>query len=203
MKFKTKTLLGVGLVLIFILTTIFLTSTLLRKMKPQDENQKNIQIVLEQIFTCPDQEMIDAFSNMYIIKDEEINFDNPSSIVIGQFDTTEIEQKLKEKYAPYISDTWYDSFIQHFYNEFRIYSTAIDYETKVKHITITQSEKIPTNYSFTIDFNYVPSQGEKKDIKIEGSAQISEKDGKISYLQLFADRDFVMEFWKASGKINN
>jgi hypothetical protein len=203
MKFMKKTLFAIGLGLIFILTMIFLINILLRKIIPQDENQENIRIVLEQIFTCPDQEMIDAFSNMYIIKDEEINFDNPSSIVIGQFDTTEIEQKLKEKYAPYISDTWYDSFIQHFYNEFRIYSTAIDYETKVKHITITQSAKIPTNYSFTIDLNYGPSQGAKKDIEIEGSAQISEKDGKISYLQLFPDRDFSMEVWKASGKINN
>jgi hypothetical protein len=203
MKFKKKTLFAIGLGLIFILTMIFLINILLRKIKPQDEIQDNMQAVLEQIFTCPDQEMIEAFSNTYNIRDDEIIFDTPSSITIGQFATTEIERELKEKYAPYISDTWYDSFIQHFSNEFHIYSTAIDYETKVEHIEFTQSEKIPTNYSFTIYINYGPFHGEKKDIEIEGSAQIAEKDGKVSYLQLFTDRDFIMEFWEASNKIYN
>lgn len=191
MKFKKKTVLGIGLGLIFILVALFLVILQSGKIKTGDKNEETIQAVVEQIFTCPDEEMIDLYNDM---QDTAINkSDSLTPGALVEFDSTEIEKKLKDMYAQYISEEWYDSFVEHFFTEFMIYSTAVGYETKVDQVVFTQSETIPTNYSFTIYLNYGQTDGEKKKHEIEGSAQISEKDGKVSYIQFFADRDFKLE----------
>lgn len=204
MKFNKRTLLGIGLGLIFILTTILLVIILSGKFKSKDENEKIIQAVIEQIVTCPDKKMIELYKDMYNNPNIALNkSDSPPPGTVVKFASTEIDKKLEEMYSPYISDEWFDSFVKHFAIQYHIFSTAVGYETKVEHIEFTQSEAIPTNYSFTIYLNYGKTNGKKNDIEIEGSAQISEKDGKVSYIQLFTGRDFLMEFWNASIGIYN
>lgn len=195
MKFKKKTLLGIGLGVILILATIFMLIILSGKFKSGDEYEETIQAVVEQIFTCPDEKMIELYNDMHDDSSNKSDILPPGKIV--EFDATEIEKKLEEMYAPYITDEWYDSFVDHFETELIGYSIAVGYEIKIDHIEFTQSKTIPTNYSFTIYLNYGQTDGVKKDIEIEGSAQISEKDGKVSYIRFFIDKDFELELRNA------
>ncbi|MDF2473753.1 MAG: hypothetical protein K0R21_1535 [Anaerocolumna sp.] len=185
---KSKKIVGAGIVFILIIAVIF-TIFILPSLK-SNENEDKIKAIIEQIFTCPDREMITLFEDeLKKIRDSSTT---PGTIV--GLDFIEIEKKLKEMYGPYISEPWFDSFVQHYFNEFMIYSTVAQYEMKVTNIEFVQSKTIPTNYSFTVSLNYGPAEGEKKDIKIDGSAQISEDDDKVSFIQLFTSNEFKLEF---------
>lgn len=202
MKLKKKTFRGIGLGIILV-AAIIIFIILLGKFKERSrerdsaEYEETIQTVVQKVFTCPDEKMRELYNNMY---EEAANkADTATESKVVGFDSTEIEKTLKEMYGPYISDDWYDSFVEHYETKLMIYSIASGYESKIDHIEFEQSKTTPTNYSFTIYLNYGQTEGEKKDIEIKGSAQIAEKDGKLSYIQFLEDREFMLEFWNASG----
>lgn len=194
MIYKRNNILRIGIALISIFIVILLVVIFSKKTKSKVENEEVIQHVVEQIFTCPDNEMVELFRDMdTAIHDITPSLSSKSLLELDNSIFSNIDKKLEEIYASYISDKWFSSFVNHFYMKYYIYSTAIGYETMVDHIVITQSETIPTNYSFTIYLNYGPTDGYKKDIEIEGSAQILQDDEKISYIQFFADKSFMLE----------
>ena len=194
MKFKKKTVLGICLGFIIILSTIFIVFALSEKKKSKDKNEKSIQTVVAQIFTCPNKEMIKLYSDMEEVVAEEKNLLPPETKIYSPSEESysEINKKIEEMYAPYILNRWYESFVKQFEMKYVVYSITNEYETKVDHIKITQSDTIPTNYSFTIYLHCGPIAGEKKDIEIKGSAQFTEENGKISYIKFF-DKELYPE----------
>ena len=187
MKLKKKAVFGICVGLIIILAIIIIAFPLLEKMKSKNKNEKAIQAVVEQIFTCPNEELIKLYSDMSEAVDDKIDSLSPDIKIysLTDEDFSKIENKLEEMYAPYILSSWYESFMKHMQMNFVIYSISKDYEIEVDHIEITQNETISTNYSFTIDIHYGLIDGEKKDIEIKGSAQFTDVNGKISYIKIF------------------
>ncbi|MGB4659680.1 MAG: hypothetical protein WBI07_10890 [Mobilitalea sp.] len=202
MRFKKKTLWGMGLGIVLIVAATVTFIILWGKFKERDrerervEYEETIQTVAEKIMTCPDEKMMELYDSMYAQAANSTYTLDQGKVV--EYEATPIEKKLLEMYGPYISEDWYESFVIHFETEFMMYSTATGYESKIDHIEFEQSKTTPTNFSFTIYLSYGQIKGEKKDIEIKGSAQMAEEDGKIAYIQFLTDRDFMLEFRNAN-----
>ena len=183
MRYRKKSIFGISLSLAIILVTVLFLMLFPGNGKSLNRNEEAIKTVLEQIFTCPNQEMIEVYNNM---------FSRIQTSPLEENINNEIDKKLYEIYQPYISSKWYESFVMYFYSYLYVYSTTDGYEIAVDHIDIKRSDTIPTNYSFMVYLNYSKEGGEKNHTKIEGSAQFLEEKGKISYLQLF-DKNLKLE----------
>ena len=183
MRYRKKSIFGISLSLAIILVTVLFLMLFPGNGKSLNRNEEAIKTVLEQIFTCPNQEMIEVYNNM---------FSRIQTSPLEENINNEIDKKLYEIYQPYISSKWYESFVMYFYSYLYVYSTTDGYEIAVAHIDIKRSDTIPTNYSFMVYLNYSKEGGEKYHTKSEGSAQFLEEKGKISYLQLF-DKNLKLE----------
>ena len=184
---KKKRLLEIGLGAIVIIVAIAMIFIYSEKNKPMDKNIEAIKKVVGQIFTGPDQEMVQLFQE-YLQK-LDMSVREPSTTNVSSEDAdpySKIDEKLNTMYAPYMTKEFYEgSFARNYWSSYYVYSTTKGYELKVNNINITQSEKEPRNYSFVIDLNYGPIDSDKKNIIIDGSAQFAQEEGKISYLQIF------------------
>ncbi|HWT26407.1 MAG TPA: hypothetical protein VN131_00575 [Mobilitalea sp.] len=183
---KKKVLLFIGL--FFLIIIIFFTIKMLKEKSTLNKNKETIRIVNEQIFTCPNNDIISLYNDMLNTTENKAQ----STPGLGVVDSTELDKKLYEMYSNYISSEWFESFRTKYYSKFYVYSIASEYEMKVHTIDIVQSKKIPTNYSFTIYLTYGPKDGVKKDTEVEGSAQLT-NEGKISFITFF-DKNLYKEF---------
>lgn len=203
MKYKKVTILSIVLAVVMILSAviIFVINPLNSKLK----NEKAIRVVVTQLFTCPNEELIQLYSDMnkeldaYLLeRQNDPEHANEGVYVPDENDISsfsKIKNKLMEMYTPYFTDKGYETFYDKLiFNNYVVYSTALGYNTEVVLVEITQSETISSNYSFTVSLRYGPTDGDKKDIEIDGSAQVTEDVGKLSYIQFF-DRDLRMELW--------
>lgn len=187
MKYRKKTILGISLSILCVALIIMLVVLISGDRKSDNKNEEAIKTVIENIYTCPNDELIKLYTELHnnMLTNPQLQVD-----IVGYH--REINDKIEDMYKEYISSNWYDSFFMRFTTTYYVYSTASDYNITVDHIDITQSDTIPMNYSFTIYLDYGKVGDEKNRLEIEGSAQFSEEEGKISYLQLF-DRDFRLE----------
>lgn len=191
---RSKKLLELGLGALVIVVAIAMLFIYSDKRKPMDKNEEAIRIVVEQLFSGPDQEMVQMFQK-FVQDLEEVT---PKQLNTGISSDTnlysDIDEKLAIMYAPYMTEEYYKGgFSRNYWSYYYVYSTATGYERKVNDIEITRSENDPINYSFIIHLNYGPQDGDKKEIKIEGSAQFAQEEGKISYLQIFDDHGLNWE----------
>ena len=187
MRQNKKIILGIGSFFLVIVVCLILSFA---KRAETDKNEEAIRIVTTQIFTCPDEEMLSLFKNMISAMENRISASPEPGY--GALESSSIDEKIKELYGPYISDEWYESFLQHFYSNFFSYSIADEYETKVNNIKITQSKEIPSNYEFLLSLNHGLKNGSKENIEMKGSAQFTGEEGKITYLRFF-DKDLHMK----------
>lgn len=178
MNQKKKIILGIGLVILIIV--IFFIFYFIKKANESAKNEEAIRVVTEQIFTCPNEEMIKLYIDMQNVADK-------TELGVHELNTKEIENKIYEMYAPYISDDWYESFVEKFFAYYLYYSVASEYETKVNKVAIIQHDKKSDNYSFVVSLNYGPIDGVKEDIEIEGRAQFAKEAGKITYIKYSDD----------------
>lgn len=187
---------------IIILFSAVILFIIFSSLKSNSKNEDTIQAVARQVFTCPNEELILLYSNWnkeideYMLEKEN----DPNSPDTGTYSIdviapnsfSKLENKVHEIYSPYFTDRGYELFYKHFMNNHNTYSATPGYQIEVLKVDITQSETIPSNYSFTVFLRYGTIGGEKKDIKVDGSAQVTEEEGKLSYIQFF-DRDLFYE----------
>lgn len=187
MKYKKKTILGITLSIASIALLIMLVVIFSGDRKSTNKNEEAIKTVIEKIYTCPNDELIDLYNNMINNVQSQDDLDDHFK---------EINSKVEYMYKEYIASDWYDSFFIRFATTYYIYSTAPGYNITVDHIDIIQSDTLPMNYSFIVYLDYGKVGDEMTRLEIDGSAQFSEEEGKISYLQLF-DRDIRLELMKS------
>lgn len=153
-----------------------------RERSEDKNNKKVLEKVVTELFTGPNDELIELYRNMYrqmteaATKSEEELKKEPNYSSL-------IEDKIQEIYGPYFTEHGYEEFKMRFIINHYVYSTAVDYTVKVSRITIKRSEAIPANYSFQADIQYGPEGGSLTDMQIEGSAQFYEEPGRLSYIQ--------------------
>ena len=187
MSIGKKIFLFVGLFLL--ITATFFTIKILKEKNTLNESKDTLRFVTEQIFTCPNKDIIKLYNEMINTALDESQ--STSKLGIVEYDTTKLDKKLYETYSNYISNKWYEAFRTEYYTKLFAYSIASEYDIKVRSIDIVQSKKVPTNYSFTLYLTYGLIEGDKKDTKVEGSAQLT-NERKISYITFF-DKDLYQE----------
>lgn len=190
MKYKKKTIISISLSILSVALIILLVILISGDRKPASKNEEAIKTVVENIYTSPNDELLKLQAEL----ENKLLTNPPSQVDILDY-YKDINDKIGEIYKEHISSDWYDSFLMRFANSYYIYAIASDFNITVDHIDITQSDTMPTNYSFIVYLDYSKVGEEKARLEIEGSAQFTEEEGKISYLQLF-DRDFRLELMK-------
>lgn len=192
----SKKLIIVFVVVITVIAASVLGFKYTEKIRKNNKNKEMIRNVVEKIFTCPDEEMIKLYHNMI-----QKSLASSDSDVVS-LKSKELDKKMDELYSTYFSEEYFETFRQEYYINYNIYSTAEGYQIKVKRIEVTQSKSIPTNYSFTVFLNYGLKGEAAKDLSIDGSAQISKNDGKISYIRFF-DKELMNELIQNRASENN
>jgi len=192
---RRKQLLEIVLGIIVVVVAIVMIFIYSEKNKPKDKNKEAIINVVEHLFTGPDIEMVQLFQEFNQALEEMVS-KKPVNTMFSPDDSlyNNIDEKLIKMYAPYMTEEYYNgAFARDYWSYYFVYSTTEEYEIKVDAIDITQSDKEPMNYTFTIYLNYGPKDGDKKDITIEGSAQFASEEGKMTYLQIFNDKALNFE----------
>lgn len=189
------------IVLMLLLTVVVILSVFLfRMMKDRindRNNRKTIQTVVTQLLSCPNEELIGLYEDMYCETSEalEKHFDpltGPDNLSV--LDSSKIEEALEDNFKPYFTDRGYASFERWFLINDYAYSTALDYSIIVNKVEILRSEEIATNYSFTAYLTYGLTGSIGENIEIKGSAQFYEQVGRLSYLKLIdVDRQLYQE----------
>lgn len=150
-----------------------------------------MRTVVSKLLTGPNQELITLYDEMFqqIVSgpdQQQGTSTQDSGIYIP--DSSKLENKLREMYQPYFTEESYEKFEMQFLNEFHTYSTTNGYQVIVHDIDITQSETIPTNYSFMADMRYGIEGEVLKPIEVTGSIQMDHEEGKLTYIQ-FLNQD--------------
>ncbi len=179
-KIMTNTIKKKRAALFFILGIAFISVWLTGCSK--DKNEEALKVVLEQMYNCPDNELIELSNQITQADGIEI------APGLYSLENTDYFKKILELYQPYFSEKGLESFLNRAYPSV-YHSDAEDngYITKVEKIEVTRNKKIKTNYAFTVYLNYVPKEGDSQDIEINGSAQFAEEEGKITFIQFFDD----------------
>lgn len=165
---------------------IVITGALAISACSKDEKETTIRTVLEQVYNCPDEEII-------ALSKEEPKVDESKLSETGTGIAPIVEgvlfDKIEELYQPYFTEEAYQNLL----NERVPYGYHLDaeengYTLKVNSIDINKNKTDKTKYDFTIHLKYTSEAGEEKAVDIQGAAQFSE-DGKINYLKTFSDLD--------------
>ncbi len=155
----------------------------------KDKNEEAIKAFVNQMFTCPDNELIEASRQIVV---DTPNEHASSGIKVYSGYSSKFEEKLKEKYAPYFSNSHFESFCQQAFplsSHFAANKLGITIE--VDKIDIVKEKDItPVTYTFTAHLKYGPENGEKKQDVVTGSAQFGKDKGKITWLK-FDKSDFT------------
>jgi hypothetical protein len=187
---KTKRIFVIVAALIIVIILILSGNYIYKFIRDKSEDKKNkevIEAVVTQIFTCPNEELINLYQKMYqqmakiATKSEEEPKTEPNYSSL-------IEDKLKEVYGPYFTDRAYTKFKMKYIINYYVYATAMDYNVTLDRVKIVRSETIPSNYSFIVSVKYGPEGSSLKEMEIEGSAQLYEEPGKLSYIQFIESK---------------
>lgn len=148
----------------------------------KDEKEQNLREVLEQVYNCPDEELI-ALTNEPVT----VNGIPDGGTGVASIEESPFLDRLEELYKPYFTEDAYLSFISNRISyDYHLDALENQYTLKVDSIDITKNKTDKTKYEFTVHIKYVSETGEEKKIDIQGTSQFSE-DGKINYIKLFSD----------------
>lgn len=200
MKTKRYIRLGVVVLLLAVLLSVIAIFVIpaVREGSRDKKNKEVIEAVVKQVLTCPNDELIGLYTDMYErIASELDSLENhppkPEESITFSADS-KITDKLNKMYGPYFTVNGYEIFQQRFLLLYFTYSTALEYSITMDDIEITRSDTIQTNYSFTAYISHGAEDGEQQKLEIGGSAQFYEEEGRLSYLQ-FLDRELSRELW--------
>lgn len=151
--------------------------------RKQNINEQAIETVVQNIFTCPNEDLDTIYDEML----EQMA--NAATLPKGTKSALETyDQKLEEIYSPYFTEKGYEAFYRRmiYTRELSYHSFAKDagYEIEVEEVEIKRSKSIPSNYSFTAHVYYGKIGAQKEKLEIEGSAQIYEQRGKLSFINI-------------------
>ena len=196
MKHKKQIMIVVLMLLLTVVVILGVFVFRLMKDRINDKNnRKTIQAVVTQLLTCPNEELIGLYKDMYYKTTEASEkrtdlLTSPENILF--LDSSKIEEALGDNFMPYFTNRGYASFERWFLINDHVYSTALGYSIIVNKIEIIRSEEMETNYSFIAYLTYGLTGSIVENIEIKGSAQFYEQVGRLSYLKLF-DRQLNQE----------
>lgn len=168
-------------IIVFMIVIATFTGILFTGCSKQ-ERGSTIKNVIELMFNCPNEELINLSNKMV----DEITNTQETGLSLTEQSQPEFFNKIDELYKSYFTEKGYDTFLRlTFPYRFHIDAYEAGYTLKVNKVTVTPNKKIPTNFSFTAEILYGPKDGEQSKFEVTGSAQLQEEGDKISYIQFF------------------
>lgn len=166
------------MVLVIITGAVFITAC------SKDEKETTLKTVLEQMYNCPDGELVQLSKEEPKVDESKLSDDGTGIAPIQEW---ALFDKLEELYQPYFTEDAYQNLLnERAFAKYHLEAEENNYTLKVNSIDIDKSKSDDTKYDFTIHIKYAPATGEGKTVDIQGAAQFSE-DGKINYLNFFSD----------------
>lgn len=174
-KILFKKLCMVAMILIGI---IFITAC------SKDENETTLKTVVEQLYNCPNEEVIAASKEEPKVDESNLSEGGTGIVSIVEW---ALFDKFEELYQSYFTEDAYDKLLNErvFYNN-HLNAEENNYSLEVKSVSISKNKSDDTKYDFIISVKYIPITGEEKIVDLQGSAQFSE-EGKIEYFKVFTD----------------
>lgn len=167
-----------SMVLILMAGAVFITAC------SKDEKETTLRTVLEQVYNCPDEGIIEAGKTEPKADETKLSEEGTGIAPIGEW---ELLDKVEELYQPYFTEEAYQNLL----NDRVPYRYHLDaeennYTLSVISIDINKNKTDETKYDFIIHIKYNPETGDEKTIDIQGTSQFSE-NGKINYFKTFSD----------------
>lgn len=152
-----------------------------------DKNRETIEVVLKNLLNQPNEELVELEKEMLeeIKETNSENSDNDENIISYPIEEFEYAEKLEEMFSLYFTEDAYGkSLATGFFNQYEILVKTKECSIEVESIDIEQSEDIKTNYDFVVNTNYTPAEGETEKLKVKGSVQFGDEEGKIIFIQI-------------------
>jgi hypothetical protein len=166
------------IVLIVITGAVFITAC------SKDENKTTLKTVLEQVYNCPDEELIELSKEEPKVDESKIS---DSGTGIAPIEEWVLFDKIEELYQPYFTEEAYQNLLNDRVTfMYHLEAEENNYTLKVNSIDIVKNKTDKTKYDFTTNIIYTPETGDEKTVEIQGTAQFSES-GKINYFKIFSD----------------
>lgn len=141
-----------------------------------DKKETALKTVLEQMYNCPDRELIQLRDQLTLQLPSDIDAAGDTAYPDGNV----FIDKLYSKYHPYFTDKAYEAFLKNRYpGRYQFDAADRGYIIKTEQIKITRKEV--SAYSFALHLKYQSKDGTEQTILINGSAEFSD-DSKISSL---------------------
>jgi|SRR5699024_2375522 len=147
----------------------------------EKENEETLEAVLEQLFTGPDQELIELVNdpeNQTIIGEDVENTNENTNE-----EENELDVYLEELNEPYFTENALELFTLVYVLDYQIEAEDNDIKMKPDHIDVEQIDEENGRYNFTMDVTY-------EDEADEGKSEI----GKVKGYANFTDDDKITRF---------
>lgn len=164
--------------------------------KAKEQDMASIQTVLKHEFTAPDHEFNRLAQDLDALQKSNMS-EEEYAAVLESPEYHAYSAYIEKTYASYFTENGFENFLNteaFFYHYF-----DADYQLSIDKLNIVQSEKTPTNYTFSFSVNYKNPSGKTASYEFEGSA-ICPEAGKIGKLTI-NDKDLL--FQKLSEDIIN
>lgn len=150
------------------------------------ENEETLEAVLEQLFTGPDQELIELVNdpeNQTVIGEDVENTNENTNE-----EENELDVYLEELNGPYFTKDALELFTSVYVLDYQVEADNSDIKMKPDYIDIEQIDEENGRYNFTMDVTYEDEADEEKSEigKIKGYANFTD-DGKITRFEITED----------------
>lgn len=151
---------------------------------PQDNNITTIEAVIEDLFTGPDQELIDL-----LYSPENVTIIGSDTEVEEVENSTELDLYLEEKYKKsHFTEDMYSQYIVMYVLDYHISAHSNDYRMEVDSIDIEQNATTESAYDFTVNVRYNKAGNEQMNAEVTGRVHIYE-ESKIASFNLFDHKE--------------
>lgn len=156
--------------------------------KVKEQDMASIQTVLEHEFTAPDKEFNRLAQDLDALQQDNMS-EEEYAAVLESPEYQAYSAYVEKTYAAYFTENGFENFLNteaFFYHYF-----DSDYQLSIDKLNLVQSEKTPTNYTFSFSVNYKNPSRKTASYKFEGSA-ICPEAGKIGKLTI-SDKDSLFQ----------
>jgi hypothetical protein len=172
---------------VILLTVVGCSLSNTSESAPQDHNISTIETVIEDLFTGPDQELIDLLyspENVTIIGN-----DKEAEEVQEVENPNELDLYLEDKYKKFhFTEDMYSQYIVMYVLDYHVSAHSNDYQMEVDSIEIEQNATTEGAYDFIVNVLYNKAGNEQGKAEVTGRIHIYD-DGKIASFKLFDHKE--------------